>query len=261
MSIHELREQPHWSYSALQCYLTCPMKYKFRYVDNAPVERTSSALPFGRAFHAVLSERALKGPDFKLEDAQENFEFYFKGETDVSENLHYKANETFDSLLNTGFDMLTAVLENWQDDFAVKSVAESFSVTVPGLLCPLIGEFDCVVSDGSETTIVDWKTASSKWASGKAGRDLQASAFCYAYKQVHGKVPVFRFDVITKAKQPSVNSHYTLRTQDELDRFEFTAGRIEKAVNAELFYPNENNINCAECSYADRCKKAIWKGD
>ena len=27
MSIHELRDQPHWSYSALQCYLTCPMKY------------------------------------------------------------------------------------------------------------------------------------------------------------------------------------------------------------------------------------------
>ena len=98
-------------------------------------------------------------------------------------------------------------------------------------------------------------------AQGKADRDLQASAFCYAYKQVHGKNPVFRFDVITKTKQPSVNSHYTLRTQDELDRFEFIAGRIEKAVNAELFYPNENIINCAECPYADRCKKATWKGD
>ena len=261
MSIHELKEKPHWSYSALQCYLTCPMKYKFRYVDNAPVERTCSALPFGRAFHAVLSERALKGADFKLEDAQENFAFFFKGETDVSENLRYKQNETFESLLNTGFDMLTVTLENWQDDYAVECVAESFSVTVPGLSRPLIGEFDCVVSDGSETTIIDWKTASSKWPLGKADRDLQASAFCYAYKQVHGTSPVFRFDVITKTKQPSENSHYTLRTQDELDRFEFIAVRIEKAVNAELFYPNENIINCAECPYADRCKKATWKGD
>ena len=49
--------------------------------------------------------------------------------------------------------------------------------------------------------------------------------------------------------------------QDELDRFEFIAGQIEKAVNAELFYPSENIINCAECPYADRCKKATWKGD
>ena len=260
-SIHELKEKPHWSYSALQCYLTCPMKYKFRYVDKAPVERTCSALPFGRAFHAALSERARVGMDLKLSDTKDIFADFFKYEIEAAENLRYKANETYDSLRQTGFDMLAVTLENWQDDYAVESVAESFSVSVPGLLRPLIGEFDCVVSDGSETTIVDWKTASSKWALGKADKDLQASAFCYAYKKVHDKNPVFRFDVITKTKQPSVNSHYTLRTQDELDRFEYIAGRIEKAVNAELFYPNENIINCAECPYADRCKKATWKGD
>ena len=66
---------------------------------------------------------------------------------------------------------------------------------------------------------------------------------------------------LIRTKVPGVNSHYTLRTQDELDRFEFIACRIEKAVDAGLFYPNENIINCAECPYADRCKKATWKGD
>ena len=261
MSIHELKDQPHWSYSALQCYLTCPMKYKFRYVDNAPVERTCSALPFGRAFHAALTERVRFGMDMSEAEVKEVFAELFKVETEAAENLRYKANETYDSLRQTGFDMLTVTLENWQDDYAVASVAESFSVTVPGLSRPLIGEFDLVVSDGTETAIVDWKTAGSKWPHGKADRDLQASAFCYAYKQIHGISPVFRFDVITKTKQPSVNSHYTLRTQDELDRFEFIAGRIEKAVNAELFYPSENIINCAECPYADRCRKSTWKGD
>ena len=260
MSILELKEKPHWSYSALQCYLTCPMKYKFRYVDNAPVERTCSALPFGRAFHAALSERARVGMDMSEAEVKEVFAELFKVETEAAENLRYKANETYDSLRQTGFDMLAVTLENWLDDYSVESVAESFSVTVPGLSRPLIGEFDCVVSDGSESTIVDWKTAGSKWPQGKADRDLQASAFCYAFKQVHGTSPVFRFDVITKTRQPSVNSHYTLRTEDELDRFVFVAKRIERAVNAELFYPNENIINCAECPYADRCKKATWKG-
>ena len=110
MSIHELRDQPHWSYSAFNTYLQCPMKYKFRYVDNAPVERTCSALPFGRAFHAALSERARVGMDLKLTDTKEIFADFFKVETDAAENLRYKANETFDSLLNTGFDMLTAAL-------------------------------------------------------------------------------------------------------------------------------------------------------
>ena len=258
--IENLRDQPHWSYSALQCYLTCPMKYKFRYVDNAPVERTCSALPFGRAFHAVLSERAWKGSEFTLEDAKENFAFFFQGETEVSENLVYKPGESFDSCLEKGLDMLKVAYENWSDDYVVKTVAESFKVDVPGLSKPLIGEFDLVVTDGGDEAVCDWKTASSKWPMGKANRDLQATAFCYAYKKIHGKSPLFRFDVYTKTKIPTLNQYYTLRTQDELDRFEFVAGKIEQAVNTELFFPNENLINCAECPYADRCKKSTRKG-
>lgn len=257
--IETLKDCPHWSYSAFSTYLTCPMKYYFRYVAQAEVERTSVCLPFGRAFHAVLSERAWKGSAFKLEDAHENFAVFFKGETEVSENLIYKQDETFDSCLQKGFDMLKVALENWTDDFSVKAVAESFKVEVPGLKKPLIGEFDLVVTDGGDEAICDWKTASSKWPASKADHDLQATAFCYAYKAVHGRSPLFRFDVYTKAKQPTLNQYYTVRTQDQLDRFAFLADRIEKAVNAGHFYPNESCMNCAECPYRERCKK--WKGD
>ena len=55
MRIDKLKEMPHWSYSAMQCYLICPLKYKFRYIDNAEPERTGSCFPFGRAFHAAVS--------------------------------------------------------------------------------------------------------------------------------------------------------------------------------------------------------------
>ena len=133
-SIHELKKEPHWSYSALQCFLTCPMKYKFRYVDNAPMERTCSALPFGRAFHAALSERARVGMDLKLSDTKDIFADFFKVETDAAENLRYKANESFDSLLNTGFDMLAVTLENWQDDFCRKKCRGKFLGNGAGIM-------------------------------------------------------------------------------------------------------------------------------
>ena len=88
--------------------------------------------------------------------------------------------------------MVEAVCENWMDDYAVQSVAESFSVNVPGLSKPLIGELDCVVTDGKDTCIVDWKSSSAKWAVGKADKDLQATAFCYAFREKHGEKPLFR---------------------------------------------------------------------
>ena len=89
--VAKLRETPHWSYSALQCYLSCPLKYKFRYIDNAEPERTGSCFPFGRAFHAALSERARIGIDMSEREVCDVFEDYFKAETDAAENLIYKA--------------------------------------------------------------------------------------------------------------------------------------------------------------------------
>ena len=253
-TIETVRETPHWSYSAFQTYLSCPRRYKFRYLEHAEVERTPVSIPFGRAFHAVLSERAMKGADYTIVDAKEDFAVYFRGETEVSENLTYKPDEDYWFWEQRGCDMLDVALADWPDDYTVKSVAEAFSVEVPGLSKPLIGEFDLVVADGGDEAIVDWKTASAKWPAEKVARDLQATTFCYAYQQKHGVNPLFRFDLIVKSKSPAHHQFYTLRSHDDLDRFVFLAGQIEKAVSNGLFVPIESCINCTECAYSSRCK-------
>ena len=252
--IETMRDKPHWSYSAFQTFLTCPMRYYFRYVEHAEVERTSISIPFGRAFHAVLSDRARKGSSYTVEDAKEDFAVYFRRETEVSENLTCKPDEDYWFWEQRGCDMLDVALADWPDDYTVKSVAESFSVEVPGLSKPLIGEFDLYVTDGGDETICDWKTASVKWPAGKADRDLQATTFCYAYHQLHGRMPLFRFDVFTKAKTPAHHQFYTLRTNDDFDRIIYLAGKFEKAINSGLFLPVESCMNCAECAYGGRCK-------
>ena len=92
--IETIREKPHWSYSSFNVFLACPMKYFFRYIEHAEPERTSVSLPFGRAFHAVMSLRAKKGADYTAEYAKEDFAVFFRGETEISENLTYKADES-----------------------------------------------------------------------------------------------------------------------------------------------------------------------
>ncbi len=253
----KLRETPHWSYTALNTYLQCPMKYALRYVEHAPVERIGACFAFGRAFHAVLSMRALKGEVFTVGDAQENFAEFFKTETDAAgPALTYKPDESFDGCVGKAGEMLKVALENWQDDYTVKNVAESFSVTIPGVEHPLIGEFDLVVEEGGkDPCIVDWKTSSSRWPMGKADFERQATAYCYAYRAVHQHNPLFRYDVFTKTKQPQVGSWYTVRTEDELTRFEDLCRQVERCVNAGAFYRNESQMNCGDCPYRDRCRK------
>ena len=257
--IVNLKEKPHWSYSAFNTYLTCLMRYYLRYIVHAEPERTSASIPFGRAFHAVLSERAMKGVEYTVEDAKEDFAVFFRGETEVSENLTYKPDEDYWFWDKRGCEMLEVALAEWPDDYTVKSVAEAFSVDVPGLSKPLVGEFDLVTVDGGDETICDWKTASMKWPNGKADRDLQATTFCYAYQKKYGTNPVFRFDVFTKGQKPAHHQFYTLRTNDDFDRFVYLAGKIEKAVNSGIFLPVESCMNCAECAYGSRCKAAHRK--
>ena len=258
-TIDTVRETPHWSYSAFNTYLTCPMRYYFRYIEHAEVERTSVNMPFGRTFHAVLSERARRGLAYTIKDAHEAFAVYFKVETEACENLMYKPEEDFWFWNQRGCDMLDVALADWPDDYTVKSVAEAFSVNVPGLSKPLVGEFDLVTVDGGDETICDWKTAAMKWPAGKADRDLQATTFCYAFQQKYGVNPLFRFDVFTKAKTLAHHQFYTLRTNDDFDRFVYLANRIETAVNTGIFLPVESSMNCAECAYRSRCKAAHRK--
>ncbi|MCQ2353259.1 MAG: PD-(D/E)XK nuclease family protein [Victivallaceae bacterium] len=258
--ISKLRETPHWSYSAFNTYLACPLKYRFQYLDCAPVEKTGSCFPFGRAFHAALSERARQGAAMNDTEIKACFADFLQVETAAADNLAYKEGESYDTLIASGKAMLDVALDEWGDDYAVKSVAEGFSVLVPGLSKPLIGEFDLVVTDGDAETIVDWKTSSMKWAAGKADRSLQCSAFCYAYRQTYGKSPLFRFDVYTKTKTPAHYTHYTRRTEDDLHRFELTVQALERNIAAGNFYPNETSLSCTDCPYKERCKTIHQKG-
>ena len=48
--------RPYLSYSQLALYLDCPLKYRFRYIDEIQAEGVSSALVFGKAIHQALAQ-------------------------------------------------------------------------------------------------------------------------------------------------------------------------------------------------------------
>jgi len=252
MNLNELRKSPHWSYSAINTYLNCSLQYRFRYVEQAEPERVSVCFSFGKAFHAAMSYYALN-PDNVFFDV---FHDVFKLEAEATPNLVFKQGEDFGSMLDTGMRMLGAVRESWLDVASVSGVAVPFKVEVPGLSKPLIGEYDLLLNDGGSAVIVDWKSSASKWPTGKAGRDLQATVFCYAYTRERGDNPLFRFDVVTKIKKPSFDSHWTTRTDEDFRRFELLAVKVDEAVQKGVFLPSAL-FSCPECPYSNKCKN--WR--
>src|SRR5208283_5347179 len=47
-------EKPHLSYSQINMYLTCPLKYKYHYIDHIEPPFVSSALVFGSCIHEAV---------------------------------------------------------------------------------------------------------------------------------------------------------------------------------------------------------------
>jgi PD-(D/E)XK nuclease superfamily protein len=253
----KLREQPHWSFSSLNGFVNiCSLQWAFRYIYNKEKECSSVNLRFGSAFHKAaewLARGRMKDEYPETKKLQDVFSEAWKWEYKADDQLHLSDDE-FNQHDATGRRMVDALNQNWLED-DVLDVSTAFSVQIPGVSKPLIGEIDLVVKNNAgNPVLIDWKTAAKKWAEGKADKDMQASCFTYAWHQKANFIPEFRYDVVTKTKKPTYTQHSTRRTDDDFARMIHLINAVEKAVKAEVFLPNEAGYYCNGCEYASACK-------
>ena len=257
----ELRKKPHWSFSSLNSFINiCSLQWAFRYIYKLESESVSVNLVFGSAFHktaSLLSMLRQKNIYSLPEEAMNIFSELWDIEYKAEDNLKLSSDE-LNKLNSTGRKMIECLSTKWLEDNIVE-VGKAFSIFFPGTSKPLIGEIDLIVKDDNEKTIlVDWKTSARKWPEDKAKKDLQATCFLYAYEQIEPEFTAdgsqFRYDVVTKTKEPSYTQHITYRNKDDFQRLAQLIRTVERAVKAEVFLPNETGFFCNSCQYASACK-------
>src|SRR5213594_4433020 len=80
----EMRQQPHVSFTQIDQYLRCPLKYRFTYVDRLAPDFVPAALAFGSGIHgaaAFLFRGIAEGRRPSVADVQGYFESFWKLET------------------------------------------------------------------------------------------------------------------------------------------------------------------------------------
>ncbi len=87
-----------YSYTQISHYLTCPRRYRHRYLDGWQEKDTRAAMLFGRAF-----ERAL-GAYFLRQDAPETL--FREWQTYQNQGLHYTNGDSWDRMLRQGIQLL-----------------------------------------------------------------------------------------------------------------------------------------------------------
>jgi putative RecB family exonuclease len=262
-SLAELRKRPHWSFSRINGLVNfCSLAWAFRYVYRREPEFRPASLVFGSAFHGALAfhaNRRLQGKKCTAACHDVLADLLTTNCQADGPPVRFGNGEDLDSLIQQGQSMLDASLASLDPEEEIEAVGVPFSVPlidasgIP-LDKPLIGEYDLVVRKNGISTIVDWKTSARRWPKGKAETDLQPT--CYLWAEQHQGRPgtQFRFDVVTKTKQPTCEQHHATRSPADFAQLGETARVLERIVANDCFLPRQGSWECANCPYAGACK-------
>jgi hypothetical protein len=113
-----------YSYTQISQYLTCPRRYRYRYLDGWKEKDTRAAMLFGRAF-----ERAL-GALFRKEDP--GAVLFAEWSACQSQGLHYSNGDSWDRMLRQGIMLLTRFCQD--DRVRVCQPQRNLQIKFTGLL-------------------------------------------------------------------------------------------------------------------------------
>lgn len=251
------------SFSQLDQYIRCPLKYRFLYVDRVDPEWIPAALIFGRAIDNAATHYfrgVAAGTPPGLGEVQGVFASYWDLETSLRPVRFWKGSKA--DLLDQGARML-AVFHAAQDP-AVEIVDVQRRLTVP-LIDQQTGEVLerelVVVMDLLERAreghlvVVDLKTAARKYTELQVETSLQLTVYSYAAEMagLADREDVrLRFDVLTKTKQPEFHRYPTSRDRQANVRLFRLASEVLRGVEAGVFYPVVG-WQCKECQFRERC--------
>jgi hypothetical protein len=88
-----------YSFTQISQYLTCPRRYRYRYLDGWKEKDTRAAMLFGRAFELAL------GALFRREDP--GAALFQQWSAYQSQDLRYSNGDSWDRMLRQGLTLLT----------------------------------------------------------------------------------------------------------------------------------------------------------
>jgi len=264
----ETEVQLHFSYSQLNTYLICPMKYYFQYVVGVDWETKPVALIFGKSIHkpAETYYVSLKenGEIIPVEQMIAVFESVMDNEVKKTEvAITYKEGENFESLRDQG----RALIKLFHAEITpqkIVAVEFPFSISIPDILngngnlpITLVGYFDLIESDSENNYMVgELKTSAQRFSSLKLEYDLQPTVYSYAMSKLKVSTSenscLVRYDVLVKTKKPAFEHYYVTRTEADHTRLIHCINHVLKAIENRIFY-RQTGWQCGDCQFKKAC--------
>ncbi len=258
------RSRPHWSFSALNQYLRCPLQYYFERILRIPRKSVGSGLIFGSAVHnalAVYHQGIQNEAEVKWQELQQEFLETWVFRED-EQTVEYKAKESREDLIAQGLALLKLYFEEPPPQEIV-TVEHQCYIPISNsdgeyLETPLVAIADLVTREKDGVLkINEFKTSGRSYGEFEVERSLQATCYVNMLWESFGEWASVEFTVLVKTKTPKIQHLKTARNEDDLGRLGDLVENVERAVKNEIFYPVETPLNCSMCAFRQECRE--WK--
>jgi len=237
-----------YSYTQISHYLTCPRRYRHRYLDGWQEKDTRAAMLFGRAFEQALAAYFLRDDPaavlFREWSACQNL------------GLHFTRGDTWDRMLQQGIQLL----DRFCQDDRIRILQPRRNLQIK-FVRPLMDKNDFVAYvdaigklDGTGS-LLEWKTTSSRYPEEPEGLlALDPQLVCYSW--ITGISEVAQV-VFVRKRLVEVQYLRTKITDEQRREFsqlvEDTIRRIESAQflpHSGIRFPQNP---CSSCPYIGLC--------
>ncbi len=242
------------SYSSLETYKNCPLKYKFKHIDRVPEPKSKEA-QFGTLVHSVLNY--IYTPTLVPPTVEQAINYFVKGwKSEVYEDEFEER-----SAFTQGVQMIQQFYEQNDITFAnIVDLESRFAIEIGNdesgkhVVSGIIDRID-KTKDGYE--IIDYKTARKMPSQDKVDNDIQLSIYLRAFLERYPKekenlanITVSLYYVKHGVKLSST------RTKEDLDKLEARFLDVIRAIESAEFEPILSPL-CEWCGYKRLCP--LWK--
>ena len=237
-----------YSFTQISQYLSCPRRYRYRYLDGWREKDTRAAMLFGRAFEQALSAY------FRRVDP--GAVLFREWAAHKGSKLEYSNGTTWDRMLQQGIQLLERFAQD--DRVRIRQPKKNLQIKFTRPL-PKGNEFVAYVDaigclDGTRC-LLEWKTTSNRYPEEPQGLlMLEPQLVCYSWMT---SIPDVAQIAFVRRRMVEIQYFRTIIAEQQREEFghlvEDTVQRIESAHflphSGVRFFQNP----CATCPYVGLC--------
>ena len=233
------------SSSKINTYNSCSYKYRLKYIDKVPEQKTRASSEFGLIIHAILEEyHSLPKEKQSKDKLLSLLEKYWR-----EDSFEYRLRA--DEFKKQGKEVLSDYFQFISENpLNVVGVEKHFSYVMKDLNVNISGKIDRIDKVGDSLNIIDYKTSRKKE---KAKNNIQLALYIQAINNgalsdIPGSAGNAILHYLRFGDDP-ISSHQF--SDSELEEYSEKIRKVAEGIRSKTFETKKSDFNCKNCDYKE----------